>query len=192
MPVNSEFSNFLQGWMNKAMAIPLTDLNSHFDSFFTLFVIYNRLYAEATFILGRQEQIDLQKRKHFPDGQAATSYLAKFLGAINIINAIEGNDLARNALGQVKQLIHSNRFSIKLNLITGDRQRNADLELLSGLESDNCNKKANAILETLYAVRCNMFHGNKGFNSIQMEILSHILVILATLIDIIRQKIEIG
>jgi Uma2 family endonuclease len=46
------------------------------------------------------------------------------------------------------------------DLVTGNPQRQKDLELLSRLRSTSRDDRANAILELIYSIRCNMFHGH--------------------------------
>ena len=59
MSLSSNFVQFIRGWTTKAESIRLHDhdLASYFDKFFTLFVIYNRLYTEATFTLWRDGRV---------------------------------------------------------------------------------------------------------------------------------------
>ncbi len=188
MSVNPEFENFINSWLEKAQHIQLSDLSSHFDRFFTLYVVYNRLYAETTFILARKGSLNLEKRTSFPDREAATSYVCKFFGSSNLIQALENDLSVRDALRSIEKLIDCDNFSIKLNMVTGARQREKDEELLARLRSNECNKKAEAILETIYSIRCNMFHGHKGFELVQTEILAPVIIILEKLIILLRAK----
>ena len=176
MPVNPEFSRFIQSWQQKAQDIALTDLNAYFDRFFTLYVVYNRLYAEATFILARTGQPNLSRRTSFPDKEAATSYISQFLGSGALLEALDTDLHVKQALNTIEEHIETNDFSIKLNMVTGDRHRAKDQELLTALRSPERNARATAILETIYAVRCNMFHGHKEFHPIQTGILAPIIV----------------
>jgi hypothetical protein len=49
MALSSSFVHFIRDWTTKAESIQLRDhdLASYFDKFFTLFVIYNRLYTSG-------------------------------------------------------------------------------------------------------------------------------------------------
>ena len=92
MSVNPEFKRFIQSWQEKAEGIKPTDIYGCFDRFFTLYVIYNRLYAEATFIFARGGHPNLGKRTSFPDKVAATCYVKKYLKSTVILDGIQGDD----------------------------------------------------------------------------------------------------
>lgn len=192
MAINSEFRRFIESWRHKAAEIELTDLNSHFDRFFTLYVVYNRLYAEATFILARDGQLNLSNRTYFPDKEAATCYIAQYLGSGFLLRALDDEPCTKHALKTIEELIERNEFSIILDMVTGNRQRDKDEELLNALRSDNRSVRATAILETIYAIRCNMFHGHKEFHPIQTTLLTPIIFIMEKLIPLLREKIENG
>lgn len=192
MSINSEFSRFVGRWLEKARAIKLTNLNSHFDRFFTLYVVYNRLYAEATFILARGGQPDLSRRTSFPDKEAATRYISQFLGSSTLLEALDTDPHVKQSITTIEGLIERNAFSIKLDIVTGKPQRVKDEELLTALRSTNRNVRATAILETIYAIRCNMFHGHKEFHPVQTEVLAPIMVVLEKVISLLQNKIENG
>ena len=92
MALNQEFSDFITNWLAKADQITLGEPATYFDKFFTLYVVYNRLYAEATFALARSGQIDISRRKSFPDRKAAINYVVRLIGSANLIRAI-ANDV---------------------------------------------------------------------------------------------------
>jgi len=189
MSLTPEFNEFVANWLNKADQIALKELPTYFDKFFTLYVVYNRLYAEATFVLARSGQINIERRTSFPDREGATNYLAKFIGSKNIIRAIENNGEATEALNQVEGLIERNVFSIKLHMVTGGRQRDKDEDLLRRLRSTAQNTKAEAILDLLYSIRCNTFHGHKGFKEVQTAILAPAITLLRVLIALLKAKL---
>jgi hypothetical protein len=192
MPVNTEFHQFIQSWLQKAHDIALTDLNAHFNRFFTLYVVYNRLYAEATFILARQGQLNLHTRKSFPDKDAATRYVCQYIGSAILTEEFDANPDVAQALLTIEELIERNTFSIKLHVITGASQRAKDVELLDGMRSTSRDKRATAILEMIYAIRCNMFHGHKEFHPVQAEILAPAMIIMEKVISLLQRKVELG
>jgi hypothetical protein len=188
-----EFQKFIRSWLTKASNIELSyELNTYYDRFFTLYVVYNRLYAEATFILARNNQLNLSGVKSFPDKKGAINYVSQFLGSENIIRELESDPTVFKALKSIEEMIDRNDFSIKLHMVTGAKQREKDLELLASLRSTNRRIKAEAILGMIYSIRCNMFHGHKGFNSIQTRLLAPVLDILNKVIILLQQKIENG
>ena len=89
--LSPEFDKFHSKWRAKADGYKDGTLESAFDRFFTLFVIYNRLYAEVAFHLARKHQLKLDDRTSFPDRAAATNYVAQFVGAATVIELFEAN-----------------------------------------------------------------------------------------------------
>jgi len=61
---------------------------------------------------------------------------------------------------------------------------------LAALESRGSNRRAKAVLEALYAIRCNMFHGQKGFQPIQLELLQPAIAVLETTADALYRALE--
>jgi hypothetical protein len=75
-------------------------------------------------------------------------------------------------------------------MIRGVRMPDADHDLLAGLESRSRNRRAHAVLEVLYAIRCNMFHGHKGFEPIQLELLRPAVLLLQSTINVLYRALD--
>jgi hypothetical protein len=75
-------------------------------------------------------------------------------------------------------------------MMTGARRPAADRELLAALDSRSRNRRALAALEVLYAIRCNMFHGHKGFEPIQLELLRPTILLLESTINVLYQALD--
>ena len=187
MSFNPEFENFCAAWIDKATRHSEYDC---FDKYFSLFVAYNRLYAQATLVLAGRGQIKLDNRRFFPDAQAATDYVIQYLGASEFLAQIDNDANANNALATLAHLIENEEFYIRLDMVTGNRQLDKDGELLTELRSTNKTERASAILQALYSIRCNMLHGHKGFNEIQCKLLCPALVLLSKTIAILRTKLR--
>lgn len=191
-----EFKDFYRSWNRKAQKYGDQDLRQCFDKFFTLFVIYNRLYAEATFLLVRRGIVRLERRgllgriNTFPDSRAAKDYIRTYLRNRNLIDQLEGDIQSNEAIRTVCRLIEDEEFYIKLDVMSGNRLREEDLRLLNSLRSPNEAVKARAILDFLYSIRCNMFHGHKGFNEIQVEILRPAIIILQKIVRLLWEKLS--
>lgn len=188
--LSPEFEDFYRSWLQKAEEYEETDLRQCFDKFFTLFVVYNRLYAEATFTLARKGEINLATRYSFPDSMAAKSYVQKYLGGANLLSKLEDNEESKQAIATIRNLIEDGIFNIKLNMVTGNSQREADLELLKSLKSTNRGQRARAILDIIYSIRCNMFHGHKGFTPVQVKILRPVITVLENIIRALCDKLS--
>ena len=137
-------------------------LEDAFDKFFTLFVAYNRLYFHTAQVSGRAERRDrLKATRLFPEvigheflwqkltegvGTADVQTLVRLIGPSGSFFLISGADPD-----------------------TPDANRNADLG--RRLNSRSHRVAIEAVLEYLYQVRCNMFHGSKGFEARQLQLL---------------------
>lgn len=190
MPLSTEFENFYQNWLSKSDCYSGKTLQNCFDQFFTLFVIYNRLYAETTFVLARRKQLNLANQNSFPDAKAAKSYVIKYMTSSYLISQFENDPRVSLAITQIKDLIRGHRFYIKLDMLTGDKRPEKDEELLQDLESQNSHKRAKAIMDVLYSIRCNMFHGHKGFEEVQQEILIPVICILRKVVVMLYNKLR--
>lgn len=123
--------NFCDSWRTKARAYCSDDLIGAFDRFFTSYVAFNRLYAEATYRLARRGEIKLKER--FPDAQAAQDYVVQFCGAGILTSAWEDNP--PSALDKIAEHLREGKFALKLDPMTGERRPNKDQALAAALES---------------------------------------------------------
>lgn len=71
----------------------------------------------------------------------------------------------------------------------GNRQPDRDQKLLKGLKSRGIKKRIHAILDLIYSVRCNMFHGNKRFDEVQMNLLIPVTLLQRKVIEILYRKL---
>lgn len=178
-----ELQRFCDEWLAKAEQYADASVHDCYDKFFTLFVVFNRLYAEGTFELARRRQVALQPHRALPDRKGATEHTLMILGLPRF------EELYRTRLepevSTIANLIDRERFYIKLSLPDGDRQREKDLALLAGLRSTG-KTRALAILDVVYSVRCNMFHGHKGFHRVQVELLQPTIRVLYQVTQALR------
>ena len=189
MALSSEFIDFVERWKHKADSYSEQTDQDVFDHFFTLFVVFNRLYSEATFVLHRKKSLEL-KEDRFHDYKAATSYVLDYLSSNYYLHLLEDDNETKEALKTLSELIENCTFHIKLNMVTGAIQPAEDEKLFKSLVSKCKNTRATAILGALYSVRCNMFHGNKEFAPIQKTLLKPLICILQKTIDIIYNKLQ--
>lgn len=188
--LSGEFRQFYAAWLRKADDYGDHELRELFDKFFTLYVLYNRVYAEATFELARTGKIRLANRNGFPDSRVAIHYVVQFLGARQLIQAIESDQSSSQALQKICKLIENGDFHILLEIASGAPRREEDLELLVSLRSANAGQRARAITRTIYAVRCSLFHGHKQFVGVQRELLIPVSAVLRRLIESIYAKLS--
>jgi hypothetical protein len=182
-----ELERFVRDWLCSADLCPDTSVDGCYDKFFTLFVVFNRLYAEATFELARLGKIQLTPNRPLPDRDGATKHTLQVIGASDFQDLIDQR-LAPN-VDEITALIVEERFFIKLSIPDGDRQRDKDLELLAGLRSTG-ETQALAVLDLIYSVRCNLFHGHKAFEPIQTELLRPTIALLSGVIESLHSALN--
>jgi len=187
--ITAEMERFYRTWLDKANSYTGRNLSDLYDKAFTLFALYNRLYAEATFRLARAGTVILQANRGFPDKAGATKHSLTFIGADHL-NAVLSNDpLCRQAFDELVDLIENEVFYIKLSMPDASPQRDEDLELLNKLRSRGYKQKMEALLEVIYSVRCNMFHGSKGYEYTQTALLRPVIILLDKVIQILYQEL---
>jgi hypothetical protein len=72
MPLSDQLRTFANNWRGKTQAYAVDDLGGAFDRFFTSYVVFNRLYAEAAYRLARRGRLNL--REPFPDSRGSSSF----------------------------------------------------------------------------------------------------------------------
>jgi len=178
--LSRELERFYQDWREKASRYNKEEISDYYDKFFTLFVVFNRLYAEATFELARRGEITIHPDRPLPDRKGATEYCFKMIG-LNRFETLYKSKLA-SPIAELEQYIQDEKFYIKLSVPDGDPQRAEDLELLERLRK-NGDEKYLAILDVVYTIRCNMFHGHKSFTPLQIDLLRPTINILQAVIE---------
>lgn len=175
--------DFYNNWSKKAQGIDTATLGGMYDKYITLFVIYNNLYNQVPPKLAAGG-FPLPKKIY--DNKAATEYVVNFLGAKAILEAYSHNK-NEGDIEAIIEVIRNEEFYIKIK--NGLRQRNEDLLLLADLESKNNVTKATAVLQVIYHVRCNLFHGEKDFQEYQRKLVQPLINLLSTLISTLYKSL---
>jgi hypothetical protein len=189
-----ELNEFYHRWRIKSRDYKADSLVDYFDKFFTLYVIFNRIYSVAIAVLHETGQLNdlvelgkiekLKKNRLVDDNVAATTCIAYFLKE-------ELGDVVADNKSEIEEfdlLIDQHIFNF--DLFYGKPQRNKDLELLEGLRSKNEFEKVESLLRILYNVRCNVFHAEKGYNNEQKFVLGPCNNVLERLVDRLATKLE--
>lgn len=192
MALHPHVQDFYREWLDKADSYEQENLSNYFNKAFSLFTLYNKLYAEATFTLARNNEITLNERRGFPDRKGATEYAPQFIGHERLLDTLENDEKCSQAIDQLIELIDNERFCIKLSMLYGERQPEKDRDLSQRMRSTSKPRKIEAILDLIYSVRCNMFHGNKQFDQIQVELLMPVTIILRMVIVELYRKLTNG
>tara|TARA_R110002033_G_scaffold43092_1_gene84562 strand:+ start:4081 stop:4647 length:567 start_codon:yes stop_codon:yes gene_type:complete len=186
--IKQEINEFCNNWLNKANNIDDSNLQGAFDKFFTLYVVYNRLYVETTYRLSNNGQVNLGNS--FPDRKASINYVVQYLKSNHIDKEFKKDENVIKAIEKLKEIIKKNQFNIKLHLVTAEPQPEKDAELLKKMESNKTDIRICAILEYLYLIRCNIFHAQKGYNDRQIKVLKPTIKVLEKIIGILFTKLN--
>lgn len=189
--ISQELREFCERWFQKARGYQGQSIRECFDKFFTLFIVYNRLYAELTLSWARTGRIKLGSRNpSLPDAKAAKEYVHSYLGTKHIWSNLQNDNQCQRAVNTISDLLENREFAIKLDRLSGEPRQEEDRKLVEDLESGNYFRKVRALLDIIYSVRCNMFHGHKGFDSVQTEILVPVIVLLNKLAVLLYERLS--
>lgn len=154
-----------------------------------MFVIYNRLYARATFELARRPGSGVRLGRSFPVGKAAREYVGIYLNNANLIDSLESDPASSEAIEAIKTFLDQGRFFIKLHRLNGTRQPDEDRALLRKFSSNSKDQRAEAVLDFLYSVRCNLFHGHKAFEGVQLEVMRPANLLLFRVVEMLFSRL---
>lgn len=155
--------------------------NAIFDKFFTLFVCYNALYNTASEILG--------EKVIKGDRYQATSGVIAFFGEKKI-----------TLLNKLPEAVIDD-FIYKLNFFyinTYSEEKNKDGKTSVDLDDElrkrarkkgDKKKRTRALLEIIYLIRCNMFHGQKMISFKQVDMLKCAACIITDLNKVLYETI---
>lgn len=192
MALHPHVHDFYREWLGKADSYQEETLSSSFNKAFSLFTLYNKLYAEATFTLARDGEIRLDERRGFPDRKGATEYAPQYLVHENLLDLLTNDPVCEEAVSELIEHIENERFYIKLSMLHGERQPGLDRQLAQRMRSTEVKEKIEAILDLIYSVRCNMFHGNKQFDQVQVDLLKPVTIILRKVVVGLYSKLANG
>lgn len=185
--LTQELEQFVDGWLYKAERIHDDNAKECYEKFFTLFIVFNRLYAAATFELDRRGTIQLN-RGNLPDKKGAIEYTLKLIGtdAFDLLY----NGQLRPHVEDIIILMDMEWFNIMLSRPHGNPRPDDDRKLLARLRSTSSETRALAILELIYQIRCNLFHGHKGVDPMQAELLRPVNRMLVAVIGSLRTALD--
>lgn len=185
--------DFCEDWIAKANRADTSSMDGVFDRFFSLWLVYNRLYEEAGRMLVHTQHSwaqGIKRRPPFmpmPDRRAATSGIISFCGASALKSAIE-KSCDGKALDNTLQAIESGQFFLHENYETGEPDHKKDLALLRQAREGD----VEALLNLVYQARCNLFHGQKVYSSVQRPLLEGMIAVLVVVVEQARAKMRSG
>lgn len=164
--------DFLLRWQKKNKHYDYNNLVNCFDGFFTAFVLYNLLYDLLCSQNGPNYNIKGNEER-------AIKAARKYLGA----STIAADEDIRSNASVIRRLIESRTFYIRDHIWDAAR--------IEKLRTGDPEQWSIGVLEIVYKIRCNLFHGQKSFQENQREILIPCIKILERINDLIIERIAL-
>jgi len=189
-----ELTSFCERWIAKSNGYNEENTEEVFDKFFSLFVTYNAIYFNATLYLIKHGRIG---KKRTGDKVSATNNMSDFIGTNELYAKLIS---LKSDVEAIIAEVEDNRFYISTEKDNITPNKAEDLRLGEKIKNKfnltNAKEKRKfniALLTLIYGVRCNMFHGKKGIDPLQKDILNPMNNILKTIIDdlIERDKLSL-
>lgn len=199
---NTNQQRFYERWLEKAKDHrdnSQTDYSA-FDRFISLYIVYNFLYVEVYQYLQEKDKPGIttgnkkgSKENNISSGEkgSATTNITLFFGGAEDFMS-EFSPSQRDALEELRSFIKpddSFKFIIYFDK-KGEPQPDKDKKLSKKLKSSGVGQISDAILEMIYEVRCNLFHGRKCIDSVQEDLLNPLSNILEELVQKIYDKLD--
>jgi nickel-dependent lactate racemase len=169
MPLPPDTHEFIQRWRKKRERYDLKKLEDCFDRFFTSYVLYNFLY----------ELVALREGFEFDgDQEAAVKAARKFLGA----EMLFADEVLQRESKVLVGLIEERTFYVRDTVWDAGR--------VAKLKTRDAEQWSKGLLEIVYRIRCNTFHGQKRFEEHQRQILDPCIRVLERLNDKLIAKLD--
>lgn len=169
----SDIIAFMTRWLRKSLGYNLNKLHGCFDAFFSDFVLYNFLY----------DYICQEDERRFPeegDKKRAVEVARRFLGS----SVIAGDAEIQRSAQELVTLVTKKSFYLRDDMW--------DAERVARLGTTDPELWSKALMEVLYQIRCNTFHGRKPFHEAQKRVLVPCITILRRVNDLLIEKLAPG
>lgn len=176
---------FCDRWIGKAEAYRSNDLEDLFDRFFTLFVAYNRFYSAAAEMY-RKTLDARQATMRQGDRQEATTIMARLIGQPRLSDAIQETPAVGYSCEIIAGLLENRQFFLHSDRGTKEPDLARDAKLADGLRK----RTVLAVLQCLYQIRCNIFHGEKEFAPRQAQLLIPAITLLEAIVGLSREVLH--
>lgn len=183
--ITSNFKVFYDSWWNdKCLNYKGGRLSDYYDIFFSRFVTFNSLYNTVIYSKERFGLLEMKigKRNKIierSDKEKAINLMAKQFSPSDLCLLFQKSEVITN-VNKLINIFDSKRFVIIHK--SGQQVPEDDLLLLAKLKHKDKRQKILGILELLYNVRCNLFHGSKGYEHEQIELLEPLNEIIFSIV----------
>jgi len=170
-------ADFCKRWLCKAHRCDLSDLGGAFDRFVSLFIAFNGLFSH----------FGLRSRCR-GDRRQATSCFRTAVGEAALLAALR-EDGGKDMQALAALIGVGGDFFVCTD---GHHQPDdeADERLKAHLTEGSPTQQVDAMLNYIYSVRCNMFHGHKAFVDSQLRMLRPLCRCLERVVLVGLQRFE--
>lgn len=176
---------FCERWLDKANLYQADRIDDLFDKFFTLFVVYNRLYSASAEL--HRATLDIKTARMLRgDRREATEAMHQIFRKMSICDALRNEPALAAACIELSDSLVSNRFF--LHTIPGTKEPDLAKDKMHAARLRNCSLLT--VLECLYQIRCNIFHGEKELAPQQAEILVPAITLLEAVVSMSRKALH--
>jgi len=183
---------FCERWLDKANSYTTGDLAGCFDRFTSFYVVFNRVYTEAGKVLIAEGKVNPPKKPYYllPDKKSATSHILTYYGNSDNGKSYLDNELAsdphcKQALESIATLIIDEHFYLHIGS-EGTPNYEKDIQLAKRTQE----YQTSSVLELIYQARCNLFHGTKGYDPNQRELLDSMSVVIEFVTKKVLEKLK--
>jgi hypothetical protein len=179
------FDQFFESWWKKkCLNYDGNQLSDYYDLFFSRFVTFNALYDSLIKLcekLGMLEPKRNKKSEVISRGEKEKALILIKILPQEVLRELLKEPSVLNRRESLIQLLEARMFLISDK--EEDVIKSKDILILNHLKSKKNNTRFLGLLETIYHVRCNMFHGSKGFKESQKRLLEPLNSILFQIVE---------
>ncbi|HOY16963.1 MAG TPA: hypothetical protein PLC89_06720 [Haliscomenobacter sp.] len=188
-----QFTQFYERWNEKCKDYKDERLSDFYDLFFSRFVTYNALYN--VIVLNKEKMGILEKKKKNGqivdrgDKEKAVNCMVNELsrGNSQLLKFFAETEIVFN-IKKLEEMLDEKGFGVSFR--GGEHSPKEDKKILDNLKSSNLKRRMEGVLTFLYQVRCNLFHGAKGYENQQVQVLKTLNVILEKIVEILFERFQ--
>jgi hypothetical protein len=185
MKLTKTYADFCNSWLEEASKLGTNKRDVYSKSFY-LYIVYNIMYNE----LARLEAIR-NGYTGWSDKKAATDLVRRKLTCKKIVATLEADAQCNASINAIKTLLLDERSHFSLKLPKLEPIPKDDKSFREKLQSKSVGDRCEALLDVLYCIRCNLFHGSKPYTSGQAtDVLQHFNILIAGLIKLLQAHLD--
>ncbi len=176
-----QFTEFHERWNEKCKGLYKYETFDFYDlSFLDL---YNALYNVIVRTKERIDKITMEKGDRKKAINCMVMELSEELSVLE--NFFIQPEIITN-VERIVEMLEQEEFGVSFK--DGEHSSENDKKISANLKSANLKKRIEGVLTFLYEVRCNLFHGDKGYENQQIQVLETLNVLLEKIVEILFNR----